>query len=273
MKEDEREVLAHIVQTIDEQEIFLEFVAKSEKIKEAWQISKIFDSKKQDFISNIQEYTLAIKDKQKELNDITFQINESNALLSDANKELENLKYKLEEMQSKAKLYKNKIIQATSPQDYDLVLSNLPNELKDNDLLNIKNLLKKFIPLSVVDVHIKNGNTAKARVAQHVYSEELYELYKKACSRLVKMKDRITDLELANSKLEVELRDITVEYDFRENVNSKILNLDMKVVKKDESQTSENKIKKNKNEMEDIFSKLNNDINNVLKNDADAKNE
>ena len=36
MKEDEREVLAHIVQNIDEQEIFLEFVAKAETIKEAW---------------------------------------------------------------------------------------------------------------------------------------------------------------------------------------------------------------------------------------------
>ena len=67
LQEDEREVLAHIVQNIDEQEIFLEFVAKAETIKEAWQIAKIFESKKKEFIESMQEYEILIKAKEKQL--------------------------------------------------------------------------------------------------------------------------------------------------------------------------------------------------------------
>ena len=116
MKEDEREVLAHIVQNIDEQEIFLEFVAKAETIKEAWQITKIFEKKKKEFVSNLREYDTLIKDKEKQLKIITAEIADANNLLKDANNELENVRTQLNEMRNKAKLLKNKILHGKQSQ-------------------------------------------------------------------------------------------------------------------------------------------------------------
>ena len=97
LQEDEKEVLAHIVQNIDEQEIFLEFVAKAETIKEAWQIAKIFESKKKEFVESMQEYEILIKAKEKQLKNLNAEITEANNLLKDANIELANIKTEIEE--------------------------------------------------------------------------------------------------------------------------------------------------------------------------------
>ena len=109
MKENEREVLAHIVQNIDEQEIFMEFIAKAETIKETWQIAKIFETKKKEFKDSIQEYDNLIKNKEQQLKILTNEIDDANNLLKDANAELDALRLQLEEMHSKAQFYKNTI--------------------------------------------------------------------------------------------------------------------------------------------------------------------
>ncbi len=224
LKEDEREVLAHIVQNIDEQEIFLEFVAKAETIKEAWQIAKIFESKKKEFIDNIQEYDALIKDKEKQLKSITAEITEANELLKDANKELETIRTQLEEMQSKAQFYKNKIMQGKQT-EYLEFSDSMENNifLKDDtesNLLDFENIIAEFKPLSTVSVHVKNGATAIARVAQIIYPPELYEVYQRAGKRLFRLKDKINELELTNKKLSVELRDLSEEDNFKENMRN-----------------------------------------------------
>lgn len=225
LKEDEKEVLAHIVQNIDEQEIFLEFVAKAETIKEAWQIAKIFENKKREFEENLQEYDLLIKSKEKQLKSLTDEITEANALLKDTNMELEHTKTQLQEMQDKAQLYKNKILQnerlhAESFETQTKLM--LAKDDNDSNLLDFSNIIAEFQPLNVVSVHVKNGATAMARVAQTIYPPELYEIYCKAGRRLFKLKDKIGELELKNEKLRVELRDLTEEDNFKEHMRSKM---------------------------------------------------
>ncbi len=226
MKEDEREVLAHIVQNIDEQEIFLEFVAKAETIKEAWQITKIFEKKKKEFVSNLREYDTLIKDKEKQLKIITAEIADANNLLKDANNELENVRTQLNEMRNKAKLLKNKILHGKQSQyanfydNEDDFLSS--QEEKDSDILNFDDIIQDIKPLSTVSVHVKNGATAMARAAEVIYSQELYDIYKKAGIRLFKLKDKINELELSNKKLAIELRDLSEEDNFKENMRNKM---------------------------------------------------
>lgn len=225
LKEDEKEVLAHIVQNIDEQEIFLEFVAKAETIKEAWQIAKIFENKKKEFAESLQEYDLLIKSKEKQLTSITNEITEANALLKDTNEELEHAKEQLQEMQAKTQLYKNKIIQNEQNlhlESFEMQSSFMYANENDTNLLDFSNILTDFQPLNVVSVHVKNGATAMARAAQTIYSIDLYEAYRKAGKRLFRLKDKIGELELKNEKLRVELRDLTEEDNFKEHIRSKI---------------------------------------------------
>ena len=193
MKKEERETLAHIVQNIDEQEIFLEFVAKAETIKESWQIAKIFDNKKKEFANEILKFNAIKKEKEDELNAITNEINEVNNLLQNANKELSNLELQIDEMKSKAQFFKNAIAQAQHPNNLEL-----QSESGDSEMLDFGAIIKDFKPLASVSVHLKNGQTASARVAQSIYSQDLYEHYKKATSRLIRLRDRVKELELNN---------------------------------------------------------------------------
>ncbi|RDU67705.1 hypothetical protein CQA53_00470 [Helicobacter didelphidarum] len=216
-----------MIQNIDEQEIFLEFIAKAETIKESWQIAKIFENKKKEFIENLQEYDSLIKDKERQLKIITAEIVDANNLLKDANDELDTIKAQLEDMRSKAQFYKTKIMQGKQSQSNEssdfqesFILQKEDNQ---TDMLDFEDMIQKFQPLSTVSVHIKNGATAMARVAQVVYSEDVYEVYQRVGKRLFRLKDRINELELTNKKLTIELRDLSEEDNFRENMQSKMI--------------------------------------------------
>ena len=228
LQEDEKEVLAHIVQNIDEQEIFLEFVAKAETIKEAWQIAKIFESKKKEFVESMQEYEILIKAKEKQLKNLNAEITEANNLLKDANIELANIKTEIEEMQNKAQLYKNKLAQNKQAdiESFDTQASFALAKNDDSNPLNFSGIIAEFQPLNVVSVHVKNGATAMARAAQIIYPQELHDVYLKAAKRLFRLKDKISELELKNEKLHIELRDLTEEDNFKEQMRSKINDID-----------------------------------------------
>lgn len=228
LQEDEKEVLAHIVQNIDEQEIFLEFVAKAETIKEAWQIAKIFESKKKEFVESMQEYEILIKAKEKQLKNLNAEITEANNLLKDANIELANIKTEIEEMQNKAQLYKNKLAQNKQAdiESFDTQASFALAKNDDSNPLDFSGIIAEFQPLNVVSVHVKNGATAMARAAQIIYPQELHDVYLKAAKRLFRLKDKISELELKNEKLHIELRDLTEEYNFKEQMRSKINDID-----------------------------------------------
>lgn len=228
LQEDEKEVLAHIVQNIDEQEIFLEFVAKAETIKEAWQIAKIFESKKKEFIESMQEYEILIKAKEKQLKNLNAEITEANNLLKDANIELANIKTEIEEMQNKAQLYKNKLAQNKQAdiESFDTQTSFALAKDDDSNPLDFSGIIAEFQPLNVVSVHVKNGATAMARAAQIIYPQELHDVYLKAAKRLFRLKDKISELELKNEKLHIELRDLTEEDNFKEQMRSKINDID-----------------------------------------------
>ncbi|MDY5950924.1 MAG: nickel-binding protein Mua [Helicobacter sp.] len=228
LQEDEKEVLAHIVQNIDEQEIFLEFVAKAETIKEAWQIAKIFESKKKEFVESMQEYEILIKAKEKQLKNLNAEITEANNLLKDANIELANIKTEIEEMQNKAQLYKNKLAQNKQAdiESFDTQASFALAKNDDSNPLDFSGIIAEFQPLNVVSVHVKNGATAMARAAQIIYPQELHDVYFKAAKRLFRLKDKISELELKNEKLHIELRDLTEEYNFKEQMRSKINDID-----------------------------------------------
>lgn len=228
MQEDEKEVLAHIVQNIDEQEIFLEFVAKAETIKEAWQIAKIFESKKKEFVESMQEYEILIKAKEKQLKNLNAEITEANNLLKDANIELANIKTEIEEMQNKAQLYKNKLAQNKQAdiESFDTQASFALAKNDDSNPLDFSGIIAEFQPLNVVSVHVKNGATAMARAAQIIYPQELHDVYLKAAKRLFRLKDKISELELKNEKLHIELRDLTEEDNFKEQMRSKINDID-----------------------------------------------
>lgn len=195
MKEDEREVLAHIIQNIDEQEIFMEFVAKAESIKEAWQIAKIFESKRREFMEQVREYDKTIKEKAKQLENLQDEITQTNKLLQERQKELQK---------SKSRLAEEVLDQEGSP----------------TDILDIEGLIREFSPLATVKVHVKNGATATARAAQAIYDSNLYALYRRASGRLLKLREYITELELTNNKLSIELRDLFEEDTFKETVLS-----------------------------------------------------
>lgn len=228
LQEDEKEVLAHIVQNIDEQEIFLEFVAKAETIKEAWQIAKIFESKKKEFVESMQEYEILIKAKEKQLKNLNAEITEANNLLKDANIELANIKTEIEEMQNKAQLYKNKLAQNKQAdiESFDTQASFALAKNDDSNPLDFSGIIAEFQPLNVVSVHVKNGATAMARAAQIIYPQELHDVYLKAAKRLFRLKDKISELELKNEKLHIELRDLTEEDNFKEQMRSKINDID-----------------------------------------------
>ena len=228
LQEDEKEVLAHIVQNIDEQEIFLEFVAKAETIKEAWQIAKIFESKKKEFVESMQEYEILIKAKEKQLKNLNAEITEANNLLKDANIELANIKTEIEDMQNKAQLYKNKLAQNKQAdiESFDTQTSFALAKDDDSNPLDFSGIIAEFQPLNVVSVHVKNGATAMARAAQIIYPQVLHDVYLKAAKRLFRLKDKISELELKNEKLHIELRDLTEEDNFKEQMRSKINDID-----------------------------------------------
>lgn len=228
LQEDEKEVLAHIVQNIDEQEIFLEFVAKAETIKEAWQIAKIFESKKKEFVESMQEYEILIKAKEKQLKNLNAEITEANNLLKDANIELANIKTEIEDMQNKAQLYKNKLAQNKQAdiESFDTQASFALAKNDDSNPLDFSGIIAEFQPLNVVSVRVKNGATAMARAAQIIYPQELHDVYLKAAKRLFRLKDKISELELKNEKLHIELRDLTEEDNFKEQMRSKINDID-----------------------------------------------
>ncbi|RDU71569.1 hypothetical protein CQA66_06310 [Helicobacter aurati] len=211
MKEDEREVLAHIIQNIDEQEIFLEFVAKAEAIKESWQIVKIFENKKKEFAERLREYNLLIKDKEKQLKILTAEITDANNLLKDAHKELDEVQSRLDYVRTNAK-----IVTKTNQQ----LTFQCQEEEDVENILDFDGIIGDFQPVTAVSVHVKNGATAMARAAQIIYDSTLYVAYQKASNRLLQLKEYVTKLELTNKKLAVELRDLFEEDSFKEMLNS-----------------------------------------------------
>lgn len=281
MREDERETLADIIQNIDEQEIFLEFITKAETIKESWQIAKIFENKKKEFIASLSEYDTLIKSKESELRAITAEINDANNLLKDANAELDSIKAQLEEMRAKAQFYKTKIMQGKLSESLESSgfesenlseFSNIKDE--DSNILDFSNILHEFSPLSTVSVHIKNGATAMARAAQVIYEEALYEVYKMAGKRLYRLKDRINELELANKKLSVELRDLSEEDNFKENMRNRFQDDSLSIESKYESSLDSSlnermsRIDKKKEKVEEMFQQLNDFLKEESKSEA-----
>ncbi|PAF51171.1 hypothetical protein BKH43_02900 [Helicobacter sp. 13S00401-1] len=215
MEKDERVKLADVVSEIDDQKVFLEFISKIDTIKEAWQIEEIYDKEKLRFKAYMESKNEELQNKEEELKLITKDILEANTLLKDAHNELNLLRMQLADLQSKTRIYKAKLEKESMDEGFE-------SSLADKDILDIESFFKEFTPLEIVNVHIKNGNTARARVAQKVYPPELYSYYKKGIVKLINLKDKVLELELTNSKLEVELKNLYMEDTYKENILNKL---------------------------------------------------
>ncbi|PAF44566.1 nickel-binding protein Mua [Helicobacter sp. 11S02629-2] len=216
MEKDERVKLADVVSEIDDQKVFLEFITKLGTIKEAWQIEEIFDKEKLKFLNFLDSKNAELESKEEELKLVTQDLLEANTLLKDAHSELNLLRIELADLQSKAKLYKTKLEKET------LEDNDVESNTQSKDFLDIEYFFKEFAPLDIVNVHVKNGNIARARIAQKVYGEELYSYYKKGIVKLINLKDKVLELELTNSKLEVELKNLYMEDTYKENILNKL---------------------------------------------------
>lgn len=87
--------------------------------------------------------------------------------------------------------------------------------IKESKLANqkLQESRKQILPgsLKSVEIYLKDGSIAKAKPAQKIFGEDVYKKYRVAFKENHTLKSRLSELELENKRLHIELRDFYSE--------------------------------------------------------------
>lgn len=161
-----------------------------EQIKESWEIAGAIKSKQEALQKELQSYKDEILTQQNTLKDLRSQ----ESALKEQIKELESKKRNASE--ELAKLHDEISVQTIITQAKKAKL-----ELQESR--------KQILPgsLKSVQIYLKDGSIAKAKPAQKLFGEDVYKKYRVAFKENHTLRNHISDLELENKRLQIELRD------------------------------------------------------------------
>ncbi len=182
-----------------QQEVLKEIAKKSDTIglqdiKEGWEIMSAIKIKSDTFAKEIKSYKDEINALQNQLKTMrkTIKTTQQQLLTLESQKQATT-----EELQSLQKDFNIKKIQAQSKTQHQKIQENrsaiLPGALKN------------------VEIYLKDGSITKAKPAQKVFGEDLYKKYRVELKENRVLKNKISELELENKRLEIELRDFYAE--------------------------------------------------------------
>ncbi|MFC3847267.1 nickel-binding protein Mua [Helicobacter baculiformis] len=175
--------------------IFQEFIQKAPEIKEKWEVVRLFEEERQKFQEELQVYENEIAQARAVLKDLRAELLEAKNHLKDLETRQQSKKEEIKAIQQE--LFTHKV-------QRDLVAKQKNREeiLDQED----KELLPQ--PVSFVEIYLKDRSVARARPAKRFFSDQLYRKYRVLLRENRALKDRIFELDLENSTLKIELRDI-----------------------------------------------------------------
>lgn len=180
-------------------DILIEIVRKGDKINldeitEGWEAIKTIQSKTNKFLEKINDYKNEIDTLQEQLRLLRKEERSIQAYLKTFDDKKIAINEELQELQKQLEIKK---IRHNS-------------QAEQQELINDRN---KILPgaLRSVEIYLKDGSITKAKPAQRLFSEDLYKKYRVELKENRILKARISELELENKRLEIELRDFLTD--------------------------------------------------------------
>ncbi|WP_235852186.1 nickel-binding protein Mua [Helicobacter mehlei] len=183
--------------------IFQEFIKKAPMMKEKWEVVQLFEEERQKFQEELRSYEQEIEQARAVLKKLRAEVMETKESLKDLQK---RQKDKEQEMQQ----LKEELLSHRVKRDL-LVLE------KDKEFLQEDSHEPLPQPVSLVEIYLKDRSVAKARPAKRFFGEQLYRKYRVLLRENHMLKDKLFKLDLENSTLKVELRDIKTKDFLSEN--------------------------------------------------------
>lgn len=182
-----------------EKEIIKEVLRRAENeniqdIKDSWDMRGFIGRKKKEIAEEIKSYKQEILTYQDELKGLRKELTEGKNTIED----LESQKQKLQE----------EITQLTQ----DLIVEKAKSGAKAEQKKVLESR-QKLLPaaLKSVQIYLKDGSVAKAKPAQKLFSEDIYKKYRVELKENHILKTQLSELELENKRLSIELRDFYAE--------------------------------------------------------------
>lgn len=182
-----------------EKEIIKEVLRRAENeniqdIKDSWDMRGFIGRKKKEIAEEIKSYKQEILTYQDELKGLRKELTEGKNTIED----LESQKQKLQE----------EITQLTQ----DLIVEKAKSSTKAEQKKVLESR-QKLLPaaLKSVQIYLKDGSVAKAKPAQKLFSEDIYKKYRVELKENHILKTQLSELELENKRLSIELRDFYAE--------------------------------------------------------------
>ncbi|WP_147277557.1 nickel-binding protein Mua [Helicobacter mustelae] len=175
---------------------------KINDIKDTWEIYKIFESERQKFKEEEKEYSGEIQSYQE--------------ILRDYRQKIKLTKLELEGLQKKIKEEEEALSSLKEKKDQHKILEMMQTLQQQKKQIQEKK--RKIMPnaLKEVKVYNKHGKIAGMQPAENLYGEELYQKYRVALKESRELKNKISDLELENRQLRIEVRDSYAELALQE---------------------------------------------------------
>ncbi|WP_205588350.1 nickel-binding protein Mua [Helicobacter vulpis] len=176
--------------------IFQEFIQKAPEIKEKWEVVRLFEEERQKFQEELQVYENEIAQARAVLKDLRAELLEARTHLKELENRQQSKKEEIKVIQQELfshKVQRDLVAQQKHKQE-------LLDQAQDEELLPQ--------PVDFVEIYLKDRSVAKARPAKRFFGDQLYRKYRVLLRENRALKDRIFELDLENSTLKIELRDI-----------------------------------------------------------------
>lgn len=178
------------------------FFQKLVDIKESWEIFKVFESERQKFMQDAEEYHNELEKNQEFLAKVRAQITESKNELEALHKQIKSEERSLSALREK----KTKTKIKTQIQN----LEEKREKLKEDQKEILPSSLKK------IEVFDENGEIKILKSVHRVYDSEVFNRYRIALKENRILRNKVAEFELSNSQLKIELRDLHSEITIKE---------------------------------------------------------
>ncbi|WP_233709638.1 nickel-binding protein Mua [Helicobacter suis] len=177
--------------------IFQEFIKKAPKMKEHWEVVQLFEEERQKFQEELQAYEDEIKQARGVLRDLRAQV-------AQIKKKLKDLQVYRQDKEEEIKQIKQELLSHQIQRDLLHLQKDKP-EIPDSEQEPLPQ------PVEFVEIYLKDHSIAKARPAKRFFSDQLYRQYRVLLRENRMLKDRVFGLDLENSTLKIELRDLKTQ--------------------------------------------------------------
>ena len=180
------------------------FFKKLVDIKESWEIFRVFEEEREKFAKEAEEYHRDLQESQELLRVCRNQIHEDKS-------ELEKLKKQIQAQEKALKLLKEKRLKCRVKTKVDEIQ-------EEKKILNQKRKEILPQPISEVEVFTENGEIKSLKASRRLYNEELFSQYRITMKENRIFRNRVSELELENAQLKIELRDLQREIALQERL-------------------------------------------------------